>query len=106
MPGYTQLITQYHGRVGNAGVYTPSHNPNTRGNFSVSYVTGAHQFKTGFDLANAERGFWTGAILPYSIGVNTLANNGRGAGIPVPNTIFMNSYGCVDPVRAHGERQR
>ena len=64
VPGYTQLITQYHGRVGNAGAYTPSHNPNTRGSFSVSYVTGAHQFKTGFDLANAERGFWTGAILP------------------------------------------
>jgi hypothetical protein len=97
LSGYTQLITQYHGRVGNAGAYTPSHNPNTRGSFAVSYVTGQHQFKTGFDLANAERGFWTGAILPYSIQVNTLASNGRGAGIPVPSQILMNSYGCVDP---------
>ena len=105
VPGYTQLITQYHGRVGNAGAYTPSHNPNTRGSFSVSYVTGAHQFKTGFDLANAERGFWTGAILPYSIGVNTLASNGRGAGIPVPNTIFMNWYRLRRSVRADGQRR-
>jgi hypothetical protein len=93
--GYVQLIQNYHGRSGAA--YTPSHNPNTRSSFSVSYVTGAHSFKTGFDLANAERGFWNGAILPYGITVSTLANNGRGAGIPVPQSISMNSYGCVDP---------
>ena len=76
-----QLINNYHGRVGAA--YTPSHNPNTRTNFAASYVTGSHAFKSGIDLAWAERGAWTGSVVPYSYIVSTLANNGRG-GLPVP----------------------
>ena len=71
-----QLVNNYHGVVGAA--YTPSHNPNTRTNFAASYVTGSHAFKTGIDLAWAERGAWTGSIVPYSYVVSTLANNGRG----------------------------
>jgi len=53
--GYVQLVQNYHGRVG--ATDTPSHNPNYRGNFNVTYVTGSHQFKTGFDLNGATR--WT-----------------------------------------------
>ena len=51
VPGYVQLIQNYHGRVG--ATDTPSHNPNYRGNFAMSYVTGSHSFKTGFDLNGA-----------------------------------------------------
>ena len=53
VPGYVQFIQNYHGRVG--ATDTPSHNPNWRGNFNLSYVTGAHSFKTGFDLNGATR---------------------------------------------------
>ena len=59
VPGYTQLIQNYHGRVG--ATDTPSHNPNYRGNFAVSYVTGSHSFKTGFDLNGASR--WANSAL-------------------------------------------
>ena len=68
-PGYTQLINNYHGRVGSD--FTPSHNPNTRTNFAASYVTGSHAFKVGEDFGWANRGAWTGSIVPYSyIGVD------------------------------------
>ena len=50
-PGYTQLINNYHGRVG--ATDTGSHNPNYRGNFAASYVTGSHAFKAGMDLNGA-----------------------------------------------------
>jgi len=49
----TQIIQNYHGHVG--ATDTGSHNPNYRGNFAMSYVTGAHSFKTGFDLNGAFR---------------------------------------------------
>ena len=39
VPGYVQFIQNYHGRVG--ATDTASHNPNYRGNFAASYVTGA-----------------------------------------------------------------
>ena len=90
-----QLVNNYHGVVGAA--YTPSHNPNTRTNFAASYVTGSHAFKSGIDLAWAERGAWTGSVVPYSYVVSTLANNGRG-GLPVPTTLTLRSDGCIDPL--------
>ena len=80
------MVTNYHGVVGAA--YTPSHNPNTRTNFAASYVTGSHAFKTGMDFAWAERGSWTGSVVPYSYTVSTLANNGRG-GLPVPTQLIL-----------------
>jgi hypothetical protein len=95
-PNYTQLITSYHGRLGAA--YTPSHNPNTRTNFATSYVTGSHAFKTGLDFSWAERGAWTGSIVPYGYVVNTQATNGKGAGIPVPISLNLRSDGCQDPL--------
>jgi Carboxypeptidase regulatory-like domain len=95
-PNYVQNILNYHGRVGAA--YTPSHNPNTRTNFAGSYVTGSHAFKTGVDLAWAERGAWTGTVVPYSYTVNTLATNGKGLGLPVPTNLSLNANGCQDPL--------
>jgi len=95
-PNYVQLIQNYHGRVGTA--YSPSHNPNTRTNGAVSYITGSHAFKTGFDLAWADRGFWNGSIVPYSYLVNTLPSNGKGLGIPVPTGLLLRSDGCIDPL--------
>src|SRR4051812_4497788 len=97
VPGYVQLIQTYHGRVG--ATDTPSHNPNYRGNFNVTYVTGTHQFKTGFDLNGATREATTESIVPYSYVVSTLANNGVGAGIPVPVSLSLRSDGCTDPLR-------
>ena len=97
VPGYTQLITNYHGRVG--ATDTGSHNPNYRGNFNVSYVTGAHSFKTGFDLNGAFRWSLNQSVVPYSYVVSTLANNGVGAGIPVPTSLTLRSDGCTDPLR-------
>jgi hypothetical protein len=95
-PGYVQLINNYHGRVGTMD--SPSHNPNYRGNFAMSYVTGAHSFKTGFDLNGAFRWANAGSIVPYSYTVSTLANNGAGLGIPVPTTLSLRSDGCTDPL--------
>jgi hypothetical protein len=95
-PNYVQLINNYHGRVGAA--YTPSHNPNTRTNFAASYVTGSHAFRTGVDLAWAERGAWSGSVIPYSYTVSTLATNGKGLGIPVPTNLSLRSDGCMDPL--------
>jgi hypothetical protein len=96
VPGYTQLIQNYHGRVG--ATDTPSHNPNYRGNFAASYVTGAHSFKAGLDLNAATRWANSGSVIPYSIVVSTLANNGVGLGIPVPQSISLRSDGCTDPL--------
>ena len=96
VPGYVQLIQNYHGRVGPTD--TPSHNPNYRGNFAMSYVTGAHSFKTGVDLNAAYRWANTSSVVPYSYVVSTLANNGVGQGIPVPTTLSLRSDGCTDPL--------
>jgi hypothetical protein len=96
VPGYLQLINQYHGRVGSTD--TPSHNPNYRGNFNLSYVTGAHSFKTGFDLNGARRWANTQSVVPYSYTVSTLASNGVGAGIPVVTGLSLRSDGCTDPL--------
>jgi hypothetical protein len=96
VPGYVQLIQNYHGRVG--ATDTPSHNPNYRGNFNVTYVTGSHQFKTGFDLNGATRWANTESVIPYSYVVSTLANNGVGAGIPAPVSLSLRSDGCTDPL--------
>jgi hypothetical protein len=94
--GYTQLIQNYHGRVG--ATDTPSHNPNYRMNFNASYVTGAHSFKTGFDLNGASRWANTSSVVPYSYVVSTLANNGVGAGIPAVTSLSLRSDGCTDPL--------
>jgi hypothetical protein len=95
-PDYVQLITSYHGRLGPA--FTPSHNPNTRTNFATSYVTGSHAFKTGIDFAWAERGAWTGSVVPYGYNVSTLVTNGVGLGIPAPISLNLRSDGCIDPL--------
>jgi hypothetical protein len=95
-PGYVQLINNYHGRVG--AMDTPSHNPNYRGNFNLSYVTGGHSFKAGVDLNGAFRWANTSSIIPYSYTVSTLANNGVGLGIPVPTGLSLRSDGCTDPL--------
>jgi hypothetical protein len=97
VPGFTQLINNYHGRVG--ATDTGSHNPNYRGNFNASYVTGSHSFKAGFDLNGAFRWSLNQSIVPYSYVVSTLASNGVGAGIPVPVSLSLRSDGCTDPLR-------
>ena len=91
-----QLIQNYHGRVGSTD--TASHNPNYRSNFNLSYVTGAHSFKTGVDLNGASRWSDISSVVPYSLVVSTLANNGAGVGIPVPQSITLRSDGCTDPL--------
>ena len=96
IPGYAQFIQNYHGRVGPTD--TPSHNPNYRGNFAASYVTGSHSFKTGVDLNGAYRWANTSSVVPYSLVVSTLANNGVGLGIPAPTTLTLRSDGCTDPL--------
>jgi hypothetical protein len=93
-PNYTQLVNNYHGKVGSD--FTPSHNPNTRTNFAASYVTGSHAFKTGIDYGWAERGAWTGSIVPYSYVVSTISAGN--AGIPVPQSLSLRSDGCTDPL--------
>ena len=96
VPGYTQLINNYHGHVGPTD--TLSHNPNYRSNLNATYVTGSHAFKAGFDLDGAYRWNYDTAVLPYSLVVSTLANNGVGAGIPVPTGLQLNTFGCTDPL--------
>jgi len=96
VPGYTQLIQSYHGRT--TSMDTPSHNPNYRGNFAASYVTGSHSFKTGLDLNGAYRWANTSSIIPYSYVVSTLPNNGVGEGIPVAQSLSLRSDGCTDPL--------
>jgi hypothetical protein len=66
--------------------------------FAMSYVTGAHSFKTGVDLNGAYRWANTSSVVPYSYVVSTLANNGVGVGIPVPTTLTLRSDGCTDPL--------
>jgi Carboxypeptidase regulatory-like domain len=97
VPGYAQLIQNYHGRVG--ATDTGSHNPNYRGNFNVSYVTGSHAVKAGFDVNGAFRWSLNQSIVPYSYVVSTLSNNGAGVGIPVPVSLTLRSDGCTDPLR-------
>jgi hypothetical protein len=94
VPNYVQLVTNYHGVTGAA--YTPSHNPNTRTNFSASYVTGSHAFKAGGDFSWAERGFWNGSVVPYSYTVQT--NQAGRVGTPVPTQLSLRSDGCHDPL--------
>jgi hypothetical protein len=96
VPGYVQSIQNYRGRVG--ATDTASHNPNYRGNFAASYVTGAHAFKTGIDMNGATRWADTSSVIPYSYVVSTLANNGVGVGIPVPQSLSLRSDGCTDPL--------
>jgi hypothetical protein len=93
-PDYVQLVQNYHGVTG--PYYTPSHNPNTRTNFAVSYVTGTHAFKAGTDFSWAERGAWAGTIVPYSYTVQT--NQVGREGIPVPTQLSLRSDGCNDPL--------
>ena len=96
VPDYIQLIQNYHGRVG--ATDTPSHNPNYRANFAMSYVTGSHSWKTGVDLNGANRVSWSTSVVPYSYVVSTLASNGVGVGIPSPTTLTLRSDGCTDPL--------
>jgi hypothetical protein len=106
--GYSQQITNYHGRVG--ATDTPSHNPNYRGNFAMSYVTGAHAFKTGMDLNGAFRWANSSSVVPYSFVVSTLGRTESGVpgtasylpavprGTPFPTTLTLRSDGCTDPL--------
>ena len=103
MPGYVQLIQNYHGRVG--ATDTPSHNPNYRGNFNLSYVTGAHSFKTGFDLNGARRWADNSSVVPYSYVVSTLANSGVGVGIPVAAVDHAAVGRLHRPAGAPGQRR-
>jgi hypothetical protein len=108
VPGYVQLITNYHGRVG--ATDTASHNPNYRGNFNLSYVTGAHSFKTGLDLNGAWRWADTSSVVPYSYVVSTLGRAESGTpgtpgylpaiprGTPFPTSLSLRSDGCTDPL--------
>jgi hypothetical protein len=96
VPGFVQQILNYHGHVG--ATDTGSHNPNYRGNFNASYVTGSHSFKVGFDLNGAFRWALSQSVIPYSYVVSTLPTNGAGAGIPVPTTLTLRSDGCTDPL--------
>jgi len=96
VPGYVQLIQNYHGRVGTTD--SGSHNPNYRGNFAASYVTGSHALKAGMDLNGATRWADNNSVVPYSYVVSTLANNGAGLGIPVPQSLSLRSDGCTDPL--------
>jgi hypothetical protein len=107
-PNYVQLIQNYHGRVG--ATDTPSHNPNYRGNFALSYVTGAHAFKTGVDLNGAFRWSNNSSVVPYSYVVSTLGRGESGVpgtstylpavgvGTPFPTTLTLRSDGCTDPL--------
>ncbi|HTM03665.1 MAG TPA: carboxypeptidase regulatory-like domain-containing protein [Vicinamibacterales bacterium] len=63
-PPAGQVITTYHGVVGN--VATPSTNPNYRSRFAVSYITGSHTFKTGFDQSWSSVHAYSYTNLPYS----------------------------------------
>jgi hypothetical protein len=96
VPGYTQLIQNYHGRVGSTD--TPSHNPNYRGNFAMSYVTGSHSFKTGVDLNGAYRWANTTSVIPYSYVVSTLGNATTPVGTPFATSLSLRSDGCTDPL--------
>ena len=59
-------------------------------------MTGSHAFKAGMDFSWAERGAWTGSIVPYSYVVSTVTA-GR-VGIPVPTTLNLRTDGCNDPL--------
>jgi len=108
VPGYVQLIQNYHGRVG--ATDTASHNPNYRGNFAMSYVTGAHAFKTGMDLNGAWRWADTASVVPYSYVVSTLGRAESGVpgtpgylpavprGTAFPTSLSLRSDGCTDPL--------
>jgi hypothetical protein len=96
VPNYTQIIQNYHGHVG--ATDTGSHNPNYRGNFTASYVTGSHAFKAGMDLNGAFRWSLNQSVVPYSLVVSTLPSNGAGIGIPVPVSLSLRSDGCTDPL--------
>ena len=103
VPGYVQLITNYHGRVG--ATDTPSHNPNYRGNFAMSYVTGAHAFKTGFDLNGAFRWANNSSVVPYSYVVSTLADERRRASAsPAPDDPDAALGRLHRPAAAPGQR--
>ena len=59
-----QIINTYHGVVGPVALM--SHNPNVRSRFALSYITGSHAVKMGFDQAWASRWNYTFSSLPYS----------------------------------------
>jgi hypothetical protein len=59
-----QIINTYHGVFGNAA--TPSTNPNYRSRFALSYITGSHTFKTGFDQSWSSVHAYSYTTLPYS----------------------------------------
>ena len=61
-------------------------------------MTGSHSFKAGIDLNGATRWADTASVVPYSYVVSTLANNGVGLGIPVPQSLSLRSDGCSDPL--------
>jgi hypothetical protein len=64
-----QIVTQYRGRVG--PVASVAHTPNTRSRFALSYVTGAHSFKAGFDQSWASQWNYTFSYIPYSYTFNS-----------------------------------
>jgi hypothetical protein len=59
-----QTINIYHGVVG--PVAFQNHSPNVRSRFALSYITGSHAFKTGFDQSWASQWGYSFSKLPYS----------------------------------------
>ena len=101
IPGYTQLIQNYRGRVG--ATDTASHNPNYRGNVAASYVTGSHSFKAGMDLNGATRWADTSSVVPYSYVVSTLAQQWRGIRHPGADHALPALRRMHGPARSPGQ---
>jgi len=91
-----QTIQFYHGPFGD--VATPSHNPNTRSRFALSYITGSHAFKTGFDQSWAERWNYTFSYLPYSY----LFLSGRPFAVNLYSDTFPNPIIQMNNIKADG----
>ncbi len=94
--GYVQLIQNYHGRVGSTD--TASHNPNYRSNFNLSVRDRLALVQDRLRPQRRRRWSDISSVVPYSLVVSTLANNGAGVGIPVPQSITLRSDGCTDPL--------
>jgi hypothetical protein len=81
-PPRGQVINTYHGVNGN--VATPSTNPNYRSRFALSYITGSHTVKTGFDQS------WS-SIHAYSYTTVPISYTFFG-GVPISITEYSNTY--------------
>jgi hypothetical protein len=89
VPPAGQTIQFYHGVFGNNA--TPSHNPNTRARFAVSYITGSHVLKAGFDDSWAKREAYSMSSTPYGL----LSILGPNAGVYL---VSVNSNTSPNPI--------